>query len=163
MPWKGAFITAFTAIMFGNNAKLKNALKEQTGLKVPLEHSPVQADCKSAQRWVWHHPPQRAESPTENPFVSVATNQNHRLSRWYAPRLQGDNAGSPTRALNWFAKRNNFSGYRSSGIFYAFVFLLPVNGSIYSVKVIWSYAWSSANWFWIYAAIARVSAPAVFT
>ena len=63
-------------------------------------------------------------------------NQNHRLSRWYAPRLQGDNAGSPTRALNWFAKRNDFSGYRSSGIFYAFVFLLPVNGSIYSVKAI---------------------------
>ena len=26
-------------------------------------------------------------------------NQNHRLSRWYAPRLQGDIAGSPTRAL----------------------------------------------------------------
>ena len=27
-------------------------------------------------------------------------NQNHRLSRWYAPRLQGDSTGSPTRALN---------------------------------------------------------------
>ena len=26
-------------------------------------------------------------------------NQNHRLSRWYAPRLQGDVTGSPTRAL----------------------------------------------------------------
>ena len=29
----------------------------------------------------------------------AADNQNHRRSRWYAPRLQGDDAGSPTRAL----------------------------------------------------------------
>ena len=29
------------------------------------------------------------------------TNQNHRLSRWYAPRLQGDGTGSQTRALNY--------------------------------------------------------------
>ena len=27
-------------------------------------------------------------------------NQNHRLSRWYAPRLQGVCTGSPIRALN---------------------------------------------------------------
>ena len=39
-------------------------------------------------------------------------NQNHRLSRWYAPRLQGDSTGSLIRALNWFATRNYFSGYR---------------------------------------------------
>ena len=30
-------------------------------------------------------------------------NQNHRLSRWYAPRLQGDGTGSPTRALNYLS------------------------------------------------------------
>ncbi len=36
------------------------------------------------------------------PFATAAehrSNQTHRLSRWYAPRLQGDDAGSPTRAL----------------------------------------------------------------
>ena len=39
-------------------------------------------------------------------------NQNHRLSRWYAPRLQGDIAGSPTRALKKFANCNFFTGRR---------------------------------------------------
>ena len=43
-------------------------------------------------------------------FLTV--NQNHLLSRWYAPRLQGDGTGSPTRALNGFASRNYFSSYR---------------------------------------------------
>ena len=33
------------------------------------------------------------------PALNRARNQNHRLSRWYAPRLQGDVTGSPTRAL----------------------------------------------------------------
>ena len=32
-------------------------------------------------------------------FHPFADNQNHRRSRWYAPRLQGDSAGCPTRAL----------------------------------------------------------------
>ena len=39
-------------------------------------------------------------------------NQNHRLSRWYAPRLQGDIAGSPTRALKKFANCNFSTGRR---------------------------------------------------
>ena len=45
-------------------------------------------------------------------FTLKQYNQNHRLSRWYAPRLQGDGTGSPTRALNEFASRNYFSSYR---------------------------------------------------
>ena len=36
----------------------------------------------------------------KEPSAGKFNNQNHRLSRWYAPRLQDDNAGSPTRALN---------------------------------------------------------------
>ena len=46
------------------------------------------------------------------PVTPYGENQNHRLSRWYAPRLQGDCAGSPTRALKRFANRNFFTGYR---------------------------------------------------
>ena len=33
--------------------------------------------------------------------IIISDNQNHRLSRWYAPRLQGDGTGSPTLALNY--------------------------------------------------------------
>lgn len=39
-------------------------------------------------------------------------NQNHRLSRWYAPRLQGDITGNPTRVLKKFANCNFFTGRR---------------------------------------------------
>ena len=45
-------------------------------------------------------------------FTLKQYNQNHRLSRWYAPRLQGDIAGSPTRALKKFANCNFFTGRR---------------------------------------------------
>jgi hypothetical protein len=33
-------------------------------------------------------------------ILMQSLNQNHRLSRWYAPRLQGDGTGSPIRALS---------------------------------------------------------------
>ena len=39
-------------------------------------------------------------------------NQNHRLSRWYAPRLQGVNACSVSRRIEKFANRGFFSGRR---------------------------------------------------
>ena len=42
-------------------------------------------------------------------------------------------------------------------------FRAPVNGAIYSLNVNCSTVWSSAKCFWIYAFIARVSAPTVLT
>ena len=39
------------------------------------------------------------DSPLDATGLAQA-NQNHRLSRWYAPRLQGVCTGSPIRALN---------------------------------------------------------------
>jgi len=36
----------------------------------------------------------------ESTHMPRILNQNHRLSRWYAPRLQGVCTGSPIRALN---------------------------------------------------------------
>ena len=41
------------------------------------------------------------KKPPSTILPAYAANQNHRLSRWYAPRLQGDGTGSPTRALNY--------------------------------------------------------------
>ena len=45
-------------------------------------------------------------------FLFKPYNQNHRLSRWYAPRLQGDITGNPTRVLKKFANCNFFTGRR---------------------------------------------------
>ena len=60
--------------------------------------------------------------------LSQFKNQNHRLSRWFILAL-------------W-------------GLFYLFWFTgSPVNGSIYSFSVIWSYSKSFCNWFWIYSCI----------
>ncbi len=47
---------------------------------------------------------QTSNIPAKNKYnhaIKYLHNQNHRLSRWYAPRLQGDGTGSPTRALNY--------------------------------------------------------------
>ena len=43
---------------------------------------------------------------------SYSKNQNHRLSRWYAPRLQGVNTCSVSRRIEKFANRGFFSGRR---------------------------------------------------
>ena len=39
----------------------------------------------------------------------------------------------------------------------------PVNGSIYSLSIIWSYSISSFNWFWIYSCIFFAFLPTVST
>jgi hypothetical protein len=39
----------------------------------------------------------------------------------------------------------------------------PVNGSIYSLSVIWSYSQSSFNWFWIYSCTFFAFFPTVST
>ena len=48
-------------------------------------------------------------------FSKSGVNQNHRQSRWYAPRLQGESTGNPTRALKQPACRNYFTNRRLSG------------------------------------------------
>ena len=54
--------------------------------------------------------------------------------------------GAPKR----FADCISFSGYPSRGFIYAFLFSLPVNGSMYSLRLIWSAIWSSSNWRFMY-------------
>ena len=46
---------------------------------------------------------------------------------------------------------------------FAYLFLFPVNGSIYSFKVNWSYALSSSNWFCMYSDIIFLFFPTVST
>ena len=112
-------------------------------------------------------------------------NQNHRLSRWYALRLKGEITGCPTRALNRTCQSHWLHGlplkqsvkfflllkaiYRCEQItlcrnlFYVLLFLLPVNGSTNSLKVICSYAKSSSSWWRIYSSIAFLLRPTVST
>ena len=77
---------------------------------------------------------------------SYCHNQNHALNAWYAQALKGHNTGkrlkthriSPPTALLLQAAAK-------AACFYALEFLLPVNGSRYSLKLIWSAAISSCN------------------
>jgi hypothetical protein len=45
-------------------------------------------------------------------FKSGAGNQNHQLSWWYAPALEGHITGSPIRGSEKFANRIYFTGRR---------------------------------------------------
>lgn len=45
---------------------------------------------------------------------------------------------TPKGAPKRFADCISFSGYPSRGFIYAFLFSLPVNGSLYSFRLIWS-------------------------
>ena len=73
-------------------------------------------------------------------------NQNHAINAWYAQALKGHVTGKhlkthrttpPTVLLLQAAAK--------AACCYALEFLLPVNGSGYSLKLIWSAAISSCN------------------
>ena len=95
---------------------------------------------------------------------STIHNQNHQLNWWYAPALEGHITGAaPQGALKGLPTALLSQAAAKAACFYAFVFLLPVNGSIYSLREIWSAAISSVNWFLIYSAIAFLLRPTVST
>ena len=103
------------------------------------------------------------ESPSPASFRKKARlprqglkNQNHQLSWWYALCLKGKSAGSPTRALKgtcqshllhrlaaeaacgvllFFRRHIHDMAPSSDSAFHALLFLLPVNGSTYSLNV----------------------------
>lgn len=53
--------------------------------------------------------------------------------------------------------RISFTAATQVAVSFAYWFLLPVNGSIYSFSVIWSFAISSVSWFRMYSSIAFCS------
>ena len=60
--------------------------------------------------------------------------------------------------------RITITGSRLKRLFsFAYCLLLPVNGSMYSLSVIWSLAKSSSNWFWMYSSIIFAFFPTVST
>ena len=69
-----------------------------------------------------------------NEAESVNLNQNHQLSWWYAPRLQGEFAGRVSRRIERSGNRIFSRAAAEAALSYAFVSLLPVNGSMYSLK-----------------------------
>ena len=96
-----------------------------------------------------------------------------RCCRWAPPAKPGA-WGSPRRA---YYRTTPLKGPRTvrptalptrgrplTGRFtYALVFLLPVNGSINSFRLIWSAIWSSSSWCLMYSAICFLFHPTVST
>ena len=70
-------------------------------------------------------------------------NQNHRLSRWYAPRLQGDIASNASRHIEKSSTREYFTAATKVAFYLASKYLRPVNGSTCSLKQSWSVILSS--------------------
>ena len=69
----------------------------------------------------------------------------------------------PYRGIERFRNSLRSRAASIAACFYAFVFLLPVNGSTFSLSETSSAAISSANWFLIYSAFAFLLRPSVFT
>ena len=70
----------------------------------------------------------------------------------------------PLKGVLRVCHRITITGSRWKRLFsFAYFLLLPVNGSIYSLSVIWSLAKSSSSWFWIYSWIIFAFFPAVST
>lgn len=61
-------------------------------------------------------------------------NQNHRLSRWYAQGLQGHFLAASEYVLKYLATASSSQAAAKAAFSYAFLFLLPVNGSMYSLN-----------------------------
>ena len=73
-------------------------------------------------------------------------NHNHRPCRWYAQAPLGHDPGRAYRLIERSANRADFPGVPLKGLIYLPSFTgLPVNGSIYSVILIWSAARSSCS------------------
>ena len=68
---------------------------------------------------------------------------------------------APQGAPKRFANRITFSGFPTSGAVFYLPFLTcsPVNGSIYSYKLIWSLTMSLCNCFFLYSCIAFLFLP----
>ncbi len=74
------------------------------------------------------------------------SNHNHRPCRWFAQAPLGHVPGGAYRLVERSANRADFPGMPLKGLFYLPPFTgLPVNGSTYSVILIWSAAISSCN------------------
>ena len=90
--------------------------------------------------------------------------QDPRLSRGLEQALEGHNTdNAPQGATNGSANCIADSWRPLKGLSYALIFLLPVNGSINSFRLIWSAIWSSSNCLLMYSCICLLFRPTVST
>ena len=95
---------------------------------------------------------------------SSAQIQNHQLNWWFAHTLEGFIAGVPVNGYRNLATHHYLGQPLCRGcLFLPYLFLIPVNGSMYSLILIWSCIWSSSNCFFIYSLITRSFRPTVST
>ena len=84
------------------------------------------------------------------------------MNWWYAQALEGHITGlTPKGALNSLTPHYIYGQPLKRLFFFAYLFLLPVNGSVYSFIVIWSISKSYCIWFLMYSCIAVLFRPTV--
>lgn len=83
---------------------------------------------------------------------------------WFAQTLKGYNTGAPVNGYRNLATHHFSPAAAMSRLsFLPYLFLIPVNGSMYSLMLIWSCIWSSSNCLLIYSWITRSLRPTVST
>ena len=81
---------------------------------------------------------------------------------WFAQTLKGFNAGAPVNGYRNLATHHySLAAAMSRLSFLPYLFLIPVNGSMYSLMLIWSCIRSSSNCFLMYSWITRSFRPTV--
>lgn len=102
------------------------------------------------------------------PKVPVAANFPRKskppVNWWFAQTLKGYNTGAPVNGYRNLATHHFSPAAAMSRLsFLPYLFLIPVNGSMYSLMLIWSCIWSSSNCLLIYSWITRSLRPTVST
>ena len=83
---------------------------------------------------------------------------------WFAQTLKGYNTGAPVNGYRNLATHHFSPAAAMSRLsFLPYLFLIPVNGSMYSLILIWSCIRSSSNCLLIYSWITRSLRPTVST
>ena len=88
---------------------------------------------------------------------------DHQLNWWFAHTIEGFIAGVPVNGYRNLATHHLSRAAAMSRLsFLPCLFFIPVNGSMYSLILIWSCIWSSSNCFFIYSLITRSFRPTVY-
>ena len=102
------------------------------------------------------HTPQKTKEQTRKSKPPV--------NWWFTQTLKGFNAGTPVNGYRNLATHHYSLATAMSRLsFLPYLFLIPVNGSMYSLMLIWSCIRSSSNCFLIYSWITRSFRPTVST
>ena len=141
-------------------------VRQTRGLALP--QMPPQKHPRAARKAALNgpHSPQKNHNKKHSRIFHplAAEIQNHQLNWWFAHTLEGFITGVPVNGYRNLATHHLSRAAAMSRLsFLPYLFFIPVNGSMYSLMLIWSCIWSSSSCLFIYSLITRSFRPTVST